>query len=166
MCLTQYMHIQWNFNFMLPDLTHFCVVLAICPFEECSLPWWWRQYAPLKRRSTSTRLHGAIFQKTIIFMLATMKTWNITRNARFSSIIRFHNIVSPNLHTIFIALTKETYQLIGFVIHFTEFLIPATEFLLCQQLRMVMSNSSVHTFNWLKPGRIQHVVHPRTMWLH
>jgi hypothetical protein len=22
-------------------------------------PWWWRQYAPLKRRSVSARLHGA-----------------------------------------------------------------------------------------------------------
>jgi hypothetical protein len=27
-----------------------------------SSPWWWRQQAPLKRRQTSTRLHGATTQ--------------------------------------------------------------------------------------------------------
>jgi hypothetical protein len=32
-----------------------------------SLPWWWRQYAPLKRRSSSARLHGAVFHKAVIF---------------------------------------------------------------------------------------------------
>jgi hypothetical protein len=31
------------------------------------LPWWWRQYAPLKRRSTLTWLHCAISQKTLHF---------------------------------------------------------------------------------------------------
>jgi hypothetical protein len=35
--------------------------------EAYSLLWWWRQYAPLKRRSTSTTLQGAIFQKVVIF---------------------------------------------------------------------------------------------------
>jgi hypothetical protein len=37
-------------------------------FQRCLLPpsiWW--QYAPLKRRSTSTRIHGVISQKTVIF---------------------------------------------------------------------------------------------------
>jgi hypothetical protein len=33
-----------------------------------SLPWWWRQQAPLKRRPISTRLHGAISQKTSSYM--------------------------------------------------------------------------------------------------
>jgi hypothetical protein len=28
----------------------------------------WRQYASLKRRSTSVRLHGAVFQKAIILI--------------------------------------------------------------------------------------------------
>jgi hypothetical protein len=28
-------------------------------------PWWWRQYARLKCRSTPTRLHGATFQKNL-----------------------------------------------------------------------------------------------------
>jgi hypothetical protein len=32
-----------------------------------SSPWWWRQYARLKRRSTS-RLHGAVSQKAVILM--------------------------------------------------------------------------------------------------
>jgi hypothetical protein len=36
-----------------------------------SSSWWWRQQAPLKRRWTSTRLHGATIQKTAIFKL----TW-------------------------------------------------------------------------------------------
>jgi len=32
-------------------------------------PWWWRQYAPLKRRSTII-LHGSTSQKTILDMQA------------------------------------------------------------------------------------------------
>jgi hypothetical protein len=32
------------------------------------------EYAPLKRRSTSTRLHGAISQKAVIFTLAAART--------------------------------------------------------------------------------------------
>jgi hypothetical protein len=35
-----------------------------------SAPWCWRQYAPPKRRSISTRLQGATSQKAIIFILA------------------------------------------------------------------------------------------------
>jgi hypothetical protein len=34
-----------------------------------SSTWWWRQYALLKRRSTSTWLHGATSQKTLNFGL-------------------------------------------------------------------------------------------------
>jgi hypothetical protein len=33
-------------------------------------PWWWRGRASLKRRSNSTRLHGAISHKTVIFRCA------------------------------------------------------------------------------------------------
>jgi hypothetical protein len=40
-------------------------------FQRCGLHpssgRWRRQYAPLKRRSTSTRLHGSISQKAVIF---------------------------------------------------------------------------------------------------
>jgi hypothetical protein len=32
---------------------------------------------PLKRRSTSTRLHGATSQKTQNFILVTVRTWNL-----------------------------------------------------------------------------------------
>jgi hypothetical protein len=39
----------------------------------------WRQYAPLKRRSTSTWLHGATSQKTLNFILAAVRTWNLTQ---------------------------------------------------------------------------------------
>jgi hypothetical protein len=36
--------------------------------------WWWRQHAPLKLRSTSTRLYGTISQNVVIFNLAAMIT--------------------------------------------------------------------------------------------
>jgi hypothetical protein len=32
------------------------------------------QYAPLKRRATSTRLHGAISQRVVIFILTAVRT--------------------------------------------------------------------------------------------
>jgi hypothetical protein len=39
---------------------------------------WWRQYAPLKRRSTII-LHGSITQKTALnIILAAVRTWNLT----------------------------------------------------------------------------------------
>jgi hypothetical protein len=40
--------------------------------------WWWRPYAPLKRRSASTWLHGATSQKTLNFTLAAVRTWTLT----------------------------------------------------------------------------------------
>jgi hypothetical protein len=43
-----------------------------------SSPQWWRQYTPLKRQSTSTWLHGSSSQKTLSFILATVRTWNLT----------------------------------------------------------------------------------------
>jgi hypothetical protein len=42
--------------------------------------WWWWQYAPLKHLSTSTWLHGAISQKTLNFILADVRTWNLTND--------------------------------------------------------------------------------------
>jgi hypothetical protein len=38
--------------------------------------WWWRQYAPLKRQSTVTRLRGTISQKALIFSIRS-KSLNI-----------------------------------------------------------------------------------------
>jgi hypothetical protein len=41
-------------------------------------PWWWRQYASLKCRSTII-LHGSTSQKTILnIILAAVRTWNLT----------------------------------------------------------------------------------------
>jgi hypothetical protein len=40
--------------------------------------YWWRQYAPLKSRSTII-LHGSISQKTTLnIILAAVRTWNLT----------------------------------------------------------------------------------------
>jgi hypothetical protein len=36
--------------------------------------------APLKRRSTSVWLHGSTFHKTLNFILAAVRTWNLTEN--------------------------------------------------------------------------------------
>jgi hypothetical protein len=45
-------------------------------------PWWWRQYAPLKRRSTII-LHGSITQKTALnIILAAVRTWNFSLSLR------------------------------------------------------------------------------------
>jgi hypothetical protein len=41
-------------------------------------PWWWRQYAPLKRWSTVI-LHGSTSQKTVLnIILTAVRTWNLT----------------------------------------------------------------------------------------
>jgi hypothetical protein len=42
------------------------VFTTSCNCMMHSSPWWWRQYAPLKRRSTSMRLHGCTTQKAVI----------------------------------------------------------------------------------------------------
>jgi hypothetical protein len=64
-----------------------CSQIDVDPtFQKCVLPpssgrslWWWRQYEPLKRRSTSTWLHGSTYQKTLNFILAAVRTWNLKR---------------------------------------------------------------------------------------
>jgi hypothetical protein len=45
--------------------------------------WWWKHYVPLKRRRTSTRLHGTISQKGVIFILYAVRTWILTKVIRF-----------------------------------------------------------------------------------
>jgi hypothetical protein len=42
-----------------------------------SSPWWLWQYAPLKHRSTQTRLPGTTSQKVLIFIVAAVRTWNL-----------------------------------------------------------------------------------------
>jgi hypothetical protein len=49
--------------------------VAPCSYES---PWWWRQYAPLKRRSTYTWLHSSTSQKTLNCILAAVRSWNLT----------------------------------------------------------------------------------------
>jgi hypothetical protein len=40
-------------------------------------PWWWRQYAPLKRQYILMRPHGAVSQKDVIFIFAAVKSSNL-----------------------------------------------------------------------------------------
>jgi hypothetical protein len=47
-------------------------------WDEARSRWWWRQYAPLKRRSSPRRLHEAISRKVFIFKIAAVRTWNLT----------------------------------------------------------------------------------------
>jgi hypothetical protein len=42
---------------------------------------WWQHEVPLKHRSVSTRLHGAVSQKTAIFILIAMRNWHLTRTS-------------------------------------------------------------------------------------
>jgi hypothetical protein len=51
-----------------------------------SSPRGWRQQAPAKLLWTCTRLRGAASQKTAIFILAAVTTWNLTQKWR----LRFH----------------------------------------------------------------------------
>jgi hypothetical protein len=61
---------------------HLVRPIPIFPAEllhvDYSSPWWWRQYAPLKCQSTSTRLHSATSQKAVIIILAAVRTLNLT----------------------------------------------------------------------------------------
>jgi hypothetical protein len=52
-------------EFMGWDLTPVSIEMATF-WETGQYPWLWRQYEPLKRRSTSARLHGVVSQKRII----------------------------------------------------------------------------------------------------
>jgi hypothetical protein len=56
-----------------PDMSQY--ILLGCSALQSR--WWWRQYAPLKRRSTSTWLHGATHQKTLNLILAAVTAWNL-----------------------------------------------------------------------------------------
>jgi hypothetical protein len=60
-------------------------------------PWWRKRHAPLKRRSTSTRLHDAVFQKVVIFIHVVVRTWNLTycRLQGWSPALRWFQYVSP-----------------------------------------------------------------------
>jgi hypothetical protein len=49
--------------------------------EVVRASWWWRQYKPLKCRSVLTRLHGSIFKKAVIFILAAVRIWNLAHHS-------------------------------------------------------------------------------------
>jgi hypothetical protein len=56
-----------------------CIKMRVfCDIAPWSSPWWWTQYARLKRRSTPARLQSAISQNTLIFILDTS---NLTHHA-------------------------------------------------------------------------------------
>jgi hypothetical protein len=57
----------WDFRFSWRRVWSIESSGMYCFVVESSSPWWWRQYAPLKRRSTSTWLHGTASQKTKYF---------------------------------------------------------------------------------------------------
>jgi hypothetical protein len=66
-----------------------------CCLHYHSLPWWWRQQVLLKRRWTSTGLHGATTQKTaikVIFILAAVRTWNPTYELHVSQWLSWNNM--------------------------------------------------------------------------
>jgi hypothetical protein len=60
----------------------YLTVSNVCTVGLCI--WQFKQQALLKRRSISTRLQGLIWQKTVIFLLATIRIWNLTCNMCFS----------------------------------------------------------------------------------
>jgi hypothetical protein len=52
----------------------------VCVLSTLSKRWWWRQYAPLKRRSTSTRLHGTKSQKAVCHLQCYLQFANVRRS--------------------------------------------------------------------------------------
>jgi hypothetical protein len=64
---------KWNYNVKVNDRNSSPVqtglYLRVQVLSTASMRfrvfWWWRQYTPLKRRSTPMRLHGATSQKTL-----------------------------------------------------------------------------------------------------
>jgi hypothetical protein len=80
-----YCHVKW----LLTDVSEVHTASII------THPWWWRQYAPLKRWSTII-LHGRITQKTTLnIILAAVRTWNLTQLYKFlprhSHLTRLYN---------------------------------------------------------------------------
>jgi hypothetical protein len=86
-------------------------------------PWWWRQLAPLKRRSIRTRLHGATSQKTAIFILAALRISNINKfriyvRLKMEYILIFFNfwkgcLVTATLFMSFMVLGRVNSGIIG-----------------------------------------------------
>jgi len=76
-------------------------------------PWWWRQYAPLKRRSTII-LHGSITQKTALnIILAAVRTWNLTYFTPLKHTSVFHSFFmwSSFYYCLFISQAFSSHEL-------------------------------------------------------
>jgi hypothetical protein len=104
---------------------------------------WKTQQAPLKRRQTSTRLHGATIQNTAIFELNTVITWNLS--CLFKLVKKFLNqsLGRPRLYffrttviylRIYTALLTRTTSSTILVISFTQKNICNTDIKECKQL--------------------------------
>jgi hypothetical protein len=56
---------------------------------EATWLWWWRQYTPLKCRCTSTRLHGVMSEKAVIFMTCQIQSrvisWDVNKAMRWAA---------------------------------------------------------------------------------
>jgi hypothetical protein len=59
-------------------------------------PWWWRQYAPLTRRSTLMRLHGTTSQKALILINAAVRSWNLTAICWFAHCLRKTTVIKKS----------------------------------------------------------------------
>jgi hypothetical protein len=54
--------------------------------DDGGSPWWWSQYETVRPRFTSTRLHGVLSKKVIIFILAAVITWDLIALFRLVSL--------------------------------------------------------------------------------
>jgi hypothetical protein len=73
--------------------------------------WWWRQYASLKCQCNFMRLHGIIFQKAVIFVLATV--WHPEISV-ITECCCFHYgdicmVVLAHMHSLCFALSPSTH---------------------------------------------------------
>jgi hypothetical protein len=68
--------------------------------------------APLKRRSTSTRLHGATSQKSVIFILVALRIWNLAWNC---DVLGFHRYIQKHKYenSINFWLPIDVFRLLG-----------------------------------------------------
>jgi hypothetical protein len=79
--------------------------------------WWWRQYAPLKRRSTSTWLHGSTTQKTlklharvqILWMIHTSQLGPVRAVKNYTCHTPFYKRIQVDIFTRLLTAHKSTW---------------------------------------------------------
>jgi hypothetical protein len=88
-------------------------------------PWWCKKQASLKCRFTFTRLHGTITQKTVTFIHAAVRTWNLSMIVNLVIILQRKCLFFISvLDTKFVALNEgSAYCMTSFIIrhYFTNF---------------------------------------------